>query len=166
MLFPERGPMSDDLKIEDLVSPESFSHMLKRLQQEKKKSDPSMIIEECASQAKISDKSWKYYLSGKRHPSHNTVMLIAFVLELNWEETEALLHSAGYHYEQSNMTDIIVRSCIELQVYNLDLLDDLFTLFQEPKRENRNGKGKTVPIDQLLVIAQEISQRIDTETKK
>lgn len=158
--------MSDDMKIEELVSPESFSHMLKRLQQEKKKTDPSMTIEECASQVGISDKSWKYYQSGKRHPAHNTVMLIAFVLELNWEETEALLHSAGYHYDQSNITDIIVRICIESQMYNLDLLDDLFEIFKEPTREKRKGKGKTVPIEQLLAIAQKISQHIESKAKK
>ena len=164
--------MSDDMKIEELVSPESFSHMLKRLQQEKKRIDPSMTIEECASQVGISDRSWKYYQSGKRHPAHNTVILIAFVLELNWQETEALLHSAGYHYDQSNITDIIVRICIESQTYNLDLLDDLLKLFEEPKRENkcdkekRKGKGKTVPIEQLLAIAQKISQQIESEAKK
>jgi len=140
----------ENLKFEDFLSDESFPEALVRFQKEKNLTD-----EECAGQADISVKSWQFYKKGKRHPISNTVLLIAIVLELNVEETEYLLHTAGYHFEENNCTDKIVRKCIEKKEYNLDMIYKMLeTMGQSPLNKRRVQKS---PV-QMLSIARKMKK--------
>ena len=62
------------------------------------------------------------------HPSKETVLLLAFALELNESEMEQLLDSASYSLPRNNHYDLIIRFCFINKIYNImnvnDLLDE------------------------------------------
>jgi hypothetical protein len=62
------------------------------------------------------------------HPSKETVILLAFSLELNEKELEDLLSSAYYSLPKNNYHDLIIRFCFINKIYDIkevnELLDD------------------------------------------
>ena len=62
------------------------------------------------------------------HPSKETVLLLAFALELSESEMEQLLDSASYSLPRNNKYDLIIRFCFINKIYNImnvnDLLDE------------------------------------------
>ena len=62
------------------------------------------------------------------HPSKETVLLLAFALELSESEMEQFLDSASYSLPRNNKYDLIIRFCFINKIYNImnvnDLLDE------------------------------------------
>ncbi|MFC4556761.1 hypothetical protein ACFO3D_00895 [Virgibacillus kekensis] len=54
------------------------------------------------------------YQAGK-----NTVIALAFSLELSYEETGELLDSAGYSLSDSDTYDLVIQFCLEKNIYDL-----------------------------------------------
>ncbi|MCJ8008203.1 hypothetical protein ACFFF5_11240 [Lederbergia wuyishanensis] len=52
-------------------------------------------------------------------PKKNTIIALALALELNQEEMDTLLHSAGYTLSDSETFDLIIQFCIEKKIYNI-----------------------------------------------
>jgi len=52
-------------------------------------------------------------------PKKKTVFTLCFSLQLNLNEAESLLHSAGYTISTSHILDLIIRYCIEHRIYDL-----------------------------------------------
>ena len=50
-------------------------------------------------------------------PKRETVLAIAIALELDLFEAEILMNSVGYAFSNNNKTDLVVKYCIENQVY-------------------------------------------------
>lgn len=61
------------------------------------------------------------------HPRKHTVLRSALALELDLENTERLLESAGYALSHSNLTDVIVEFYIDHAVYDLDVINYALT---------------------------------------
>ncbi|HCX64550.1 MAG TPA: hypothetical protein DHN33_05005 [Eubacteriaceae bacterium] len=53
------------------------------------------------------------------HPGKNTAIALAMALELNEEEMEELIASAGYSLSQSSTFDLVIRFCLKNKIYNL-----------------------------------------------
>lgn len=66
------------------------------------------------------------------HPKKNTILLLAFGMRLNLEQTEDLLLSAGYSLDKNSRFDMIVRKSIEEKKYDLGKINDI--LFKETGR--------------------------------
>ena len=66
------------------------------------------------------------------HPKKNTILLLAFGMRLNLEQTEDLLLSAGYSLDENSRFDMIVRKSIEEKKYDLGKINDI--LFKETGR--------------------------------
>ena len=66
------------------------------------------------------------------HPKKNTILLLAFGMRLNLEQTEDLLFSAGYVLDETSRFDMIVRESIEEKKYDLGKIND--TIFKETGR--------------------------------
>ena len=66
------------------------------------------------------------------HPKKNTILLLAFGMRLNLEQTEELLFSAGYTFDEASRFDMIVRESIEQKEYDLGKIND--TIFKETGR--------------------------------
>ena len=52
-------------------------------------------------------------------PNKNTVISLAFALQLNKKETDKLLSSAGYSLSESDTFDLVIRFCLEHEIYDL-----------------------------------------------
>lgn len=71
----------------------------------------------------------KYFskIRSKRNyvPKKNTVIALGLALNLEIEDMETLLCSAGYALMPSGKLDIIIRYCIEHEIYNVRKVNDL-----------------------------------------
>lgn len=64
-------------------------------------------------------------------PKKNTVVALALALELNKDEAEELLSSAGYSLSNSETFDLVIQFCLEKRIYdlhNVNLALDYFSL--------------------------------------
>lgn len=66
------------------------------------------------------------------HPSKRTAILIAISLKLTYEETQALLETAGYTLTHSNKRDLIVEFFIRERNYNIFEINEVLAHFKQP----------------------------------
>ncbi|MGM0901886.1 MAG: hypothetical protein ACQEXB_12425 [Bacillota bacterium] len=52
-------------------------------------------------------------------PRKNTVIALALALELDFEDTDELLGAAGYSLSDSETYDLVIRFCLEKEIYDL-----------------------------------------------
>lgn len=76
--------------------------------------------------ANISRQLWSSIISNKSNPSLNVCIKIVFVLKADNHECKYLLKKAGYTLASSNKYALIIRYCIENEIYDLDYLNALF----------------------------------------
>ena len=62
--------------------------------------------------------------------SKDTAMRMALALRLDHEEAKRLLASAGYAFSMSKALDVVVLSCIEMLIYNMDVINALLVEYQ------------------------------------
>lgn len=62
-------------------------------------------------------------------PKKNTIVALALALELNSEDAEQLLNSAGYSLSESETYDLVIQFCIEKKIYNLDDVNQALDYF-------------------------------------
>ncbi|RFU68562.1 hypothetical protein [Bacillus sp. V59.32b] len=52
-------------------------------------------------------------------PGKNTIIALALALELNIEEADTLLSSAGYSLSDSDTYDLVIQFCLEKKIYTI-----------------------------------------------
>lgn len=57
------------------------------------------------------------------------VIKLCISLELNKEETDKLLNSAGYSLSTNNNFDLIINFCIENNIYDINVINDYLYTF-------------------------------------
>lgn len=72
----------------------------------------------------ISKQSWSLIISGKVVPSLKTVIKIVFALHATNKECKYLLKKAGYTLASSSDYALIIRYCLENEIYDLSVVDD------------------------------------------
>ena len=79
------------------------------------------------SDASIYKKAWidrkhfsKIRSYGGYRPKKNTVMALAFALELNEEDATELLNAAGYSLSESEKFDLVMKFCLERKIYRIE----------------------------------------------
>ena len=65
-------------------------------------------------------------------PSKPTALALAIALKLNLAETEALLKSAGLALSPASDFDIIIRYCIENEIYNVLEINEVLFYYDQP----------------------------------
>lgn len=63
------------------------------------------------------------------HPSKNTVVAFAIALELNKNDTDFLLKSAGYSLSNSVIFDLVIQFFVEKERYDMHDIDEALSLF-------------------------------------
>lgn len=105
---------------------ESFSEMVLRWIDEKGFSDPDVYRRANVDRRVFSSLRGKDY-----QPTKRTALAIAIALELNLDQTEDLLRSAGYALSRHNTGDRIVQFFIEEQRYNILEINQVLYRFEQ-----------------------------------
>ena len=66
------------------------------------------------------------------HPRKNTVVALALALKLDLQETEDLLARAEYALSPSNKGDLIIRYCIQHEIYDLMTVNFALEQYGQP----------------------------------
>ena len=62
-------------------------------------------------------------------PRKNTTIALALALELNKNDTEKLLSSAGYSLSDSETSDLVIQFCLKKKIYDIDLVNQALDYF-------------------------------------
>jgi hypothetical protein len=62
-------------------------------------------------------------------PRKNTILALALGLELNEDDTEELLESAGYSLSHSDTNDLIFKFFINKKIYDIDAVNEYLVYF-------------------------------------
>ena len=107
--MPEK--LSDWIKTQD----DSFALMLLKLIDKK-----GMTDSECYKKANVSRKTfWKINNDPNYRPAKPTILAFAIALELDLDETEQLLKTAGFSLSHSNVFDMIIEFYIQNRIYDV-----------------------------------------------
>lgn len=98
-----------------------FSDILKKMMEERglKNSD---VYKKANIDAKLFSKILK---SNDYHPRKSTVLAIAIAMKLSIPETNEFLRQVGYALSPNILSDIIVKYCIESEIYDIDEVNSL-----------------------------------------
>lgn len=109
------------------IKGETFSKMLLRLIDERNLTDPEVY-----KKANMDRKLFSKIRSNEKYkPSKNTAISLAIALNLNLEETNELLKSAGYALSPSSRADLIIEYCIKNNEFNIYKINELLFSFDE-----------------------------------
>ena len=87
----------------------------------------------CYKRANIDRKTFSKIRCGTyRTPSKATALALALALRLNLEETEALLKSAGLALSPAREFDIIIRFCIENEIFDIHEINEVLYRYDQP----------------------------------
>lgn len=75
--------------------------------------------------ANIDRKFFSKIKCGERIPSKDVIIRICFALKLNIAEALELLAAAGFVLSKSNSKDLVLRYCLENNIYDIYIINDL-----------------------------------------
>jgi hypothetical protein len=64
-------------------------------------------------------------------PKKSTIFALALGLELNKEDTEELLGSAGYSLSESETSDLVIKFCLDKHIYDVNQVNEYLVYFSE-----------------------------------
>ncbi len=118
-----KGRLEDFIRLD-----ESFAVKLIKLIDAKGISDV-----ECYKKANVSKQTWHKLMTDKHYkPNKKTAISFAIALELSLDEAQKLLSSVGFILSDSSLFDVIIKYCLENNIYDVFEIDSaLFKYDQE-----------------------------------
>lgn len=123
------GTPAEKVSLDDFIKlDESFALKLIKLIDAKGISDV-----ECYKKANVSKQTWHKLMTDKQYkPNKKTAISFAIALELSLDETQKLLSSVGFVLSDSSLFDVIIKYCLENEIYDVFEIDSvLFKYDQE-----------------------------------
>ncbi|MBO4819265.1 MAG: macro domain-containing protein [Firmicutes bacterium] len=115
--FSSKAPEEEKKSLDQVLAgkKEKFHEMLRRLMDERGLSDPEVY-----HPLYMSPKTFNKIINGNvKQPKKNTIYAIAITMKLSYEETKALMESAGLTFSSSNRQDIIIAYCLQNGIRSL-----------------------------------------------
>ena len=113
---------------ERFIPDESFSECLIRMIDERQMSDPEVY-----KKANIDRKHFNHIKNTRDYrPKKETAVALAIGMKLDLNDTNTLLERAGFVLSRSSKFDLIIRYCIEHQIYNIFDINEI--LFAEDQK--------------------------------
>lgn len=106
------------------VKSSDFVTYLYKLMDEKGMNAPTLY-----KRANITKQAYSSIISNKSIPTLNTLIKIIFALRLNNRQCKYLLKKVGYTLASSSIYALIIRYCIENEIYDLATLNDYLTAY-------------------------------------
>ena len=134
-VFPECAPMScsyihekKKASIDEfIVLDESFAEKLIKIIDSKGISDVA-----CYKKANVSKQTWHKLMTDKFYrPNKKTAVSFAIALELSLEETQNLLSSVGFVLSDSSLSDVIIKYCLENEIYDVFEIDSILFRYDQ-----------------------------------
>ena len=112
---------------ERFIPDESFSECLIRMIDERHMTDPEVY-----KKANINRKHFNHIINDKHYrPKKETAVALAIGMNLNLADTNTLLERAGFVLSRSYTFDLIIRYCIEHEIYNIFKVNELLFEFDQ-----------------------------------
>ena len=114
--------------IEDFIAlDESFAEKLIKIIDTKGISDVA-----CYKKANVSKQTWHKLMTDKFYrPNKKTAVSFAIALELSLEETQKLLSSVGFVLSDSSLSDVIIKYCLENEIYDVFEIDSILFRYDQ-----------------------------------
>ena len=93
----------------------------------------NLTMDEVGEELNVSKEIWTKICSGKFAPTKNMIFSIALVAHLSFEDTDALMATIGYEWDDSIAKDVVVKYLLQQRVYNREMID---RALQEYRVEN------------------------------
>ena len=72
----------------------------------------------------IEPRFWKRIVKGTLYPEKNTVLALALVCGMQWQDVLNLLAVCGFEFRGDEVRDVVVRYLIENRIFNERMRDD------------------------------------------
>ena len=79
--------------------------------------------QEAGEDLDVSKEIWTNIWNGKFAPTKNLIFSIALVARLSFEDTDTLMATIGYEWDDSIAKDVVVRYLLQQRVYNREMID-------------------------------------------
>ena len=87
---------------------------------------------DCYKRANVSRQTWHKIITDPHYtPKKNTAIALAIALELNIDETQALLATAGFILSKSSLFDVIIMYCIVKGIYDVFQIDTILFRYDQ-----------------------------------
>lgn len=83
----------------------------------------NLTAEEVGEELNISQEIWTKIVKGKFAPTKNLLFSIALVAHLSVEDTDALMETIGYEWDDSVARDVVIRYLLQQRVYNREMIN-------------------------------------------
>ncbi len=106
--------------VKSIKTEETFMDYLYKLMKEHEiKKDPDLY-----KKIGLSSDKWSKYKNNNVLPKKDVVIALALAMNLNLGETDELLSRANYAFSKAKMRDCVIRECIEMRFYNIDVINE------------------------------------------
>ncbi len=80
--------------------------------------------EEAGARLDIEPRFWNLIVKGRLYPEKNTILALALVCRMQWQDVLNLLAVCGFSFREDEVRDVVVRYLIENSVYNESMRDE------------------------------------------